>query len=177
MTTRFGNTAIKAALCFAIFLCIGLSPSNAAADYIRIKGTVVNVRQGPGTTYQVLFQAKQGDEFDLLKTEGLWCLISLDQGEKAWVFGRLIEILPGERPSKRTIQPGPEGDQPRWTAWMAHYDRILIILLVIFALTVLWKRRQVLDYAQKKLREISGYRREQPFRYDNRNPKDDRWEL
>jgi len=178
MPKRVENITTKLIVCLAIFLCIGLSSSRVTADYIRIKGSVVNVRQGPGTTYQVLFQAKQGDEFDLLKTEGLWCLVRLEGGEQAWVFGRLIEILPGERPSGQRLSSGSKVDQGgHESVWAGHLDKILILVPVFVALLIFWKRRLIFDLSQRKLREISGYRREQPFRYDNRNPKDDRWEL
>jgi uncharacterized protein YgiM (DUF1202 family) len=177
MKTHGELPVIKFILGLAVFLLATLQAHLVTADYIRIKGTVVNVRQGPGTTYQVLFQAKQGDEFDLLKTEGLWCLISLGNDEEAWVFGRLVEIVPGERPSETNLQTGSEADQTQQPLWMKYLDKIPLMLVLLSALVLLLKRRQAADFARRKLKEISGYRREQPFRYDNRNPKDDSWEL
>jgi uncharacterized protein YgiM (DUF1202 family) len=177
MSTRPENVVIKVILVFAVFLSAVLPASRATADYVRIKGTVVNVRQGPGTTYQVLFQAKQGEEYDLLKTEGLWCLVSLDQGEEAWVFGRLVEILPGERISSKAVQPGAEVDLAPEHLLLRHFDKIAIVLFLLLVMILFWRRRRILDFTWRKLREVSGYRREQPFRYDNRNPKDDSWEI
>ena len=175
--THAENIVIKAILGLIFLLSAVLAASPTMADYVKIKGTVVNVRHGPGTTFPVLFQAKQDDEFDLLKTEGLWCLINLEKEEQAWVFGRLVEILPGERPSKTTGQPGPGEKDTQPSLWMRYLDKILIILLLFIAVIAFWKRRQILNFVPRKLREISGYSREQPFRYDNRNPKDDSWKL
>lgn len=177
MTTRSEHIVFKVILFLAIFLSFVFPASWATADYIRIKGTVVNVRQGPGTTYQVLFQAEQGDEFDLLKTEGLWCLVRLDDDEEAWVFGRLVEILPGERPSKATPQSSPEVSHTPQSLWKKHLDKILMVLSLVFLVVIFWRRRRILDFTRRKLSEASGYRREQPFRYDNRNPRDDSWEI
>jgi hypothetical protein len=178
MTKRAKHSAVKVLFCFVILLSTCLTAFQASADYIRVKGSVVNVRQGPGTTYQVLFQAKQGDKFDLLKTEGLWCLIKLDDGKQAWVFGRLVDILPGEKslkPDSQTVsKTGRKGPS---SIWLDHRNKILIFVGVFFAFVLLLKRRRLAESFRLKLREISGYRREQPFRYDNRKPKDDRWEI
>jgi len=147
------------------------------ADFIRVKGSVVNVRQGPGTTFSVLFQAEQGDEFGLKKTEGLWCLVDLDDGREAWVFARLVEVLPGEKPTRTVSQPSPESENHETGILGRAVQTIFFLGLILLAIFVFWKRRQILEYTQMKLREASGYGREQPFRYDNRQPKDDSWEL
>ena len=125
----------------------------------------------------MLFQAKQGDEFDLLKTEGLWCLINLGRGEEAWVFGRLVEILPGEKSVESGTQPETREEKSEEPLWKKHSEKIILLSLLLFLVILIRKRRQLAEFTQKKLREISGYRREQPFRYDSKNPKDDRWEI
>jgi hypothetical protein len=177
MKSSAENIVIKALLGFVFLFPIIFVPSPTMADYVRIRGTVVNVREGPGTTFPVLFQAEQGYEFDLLRTEGLWCLVRLDQEKEAWVFGRLVEIMPGER-STENAQEVEQGEEEGLSSlWARHLDTILIGLIILFTLIVIRKRGRLLTFTQRKLKEISGYRREQPFRYDNRKPKDDSWEL
>ena len=158
-------------------LVLAALPGGAIADYISIKGTVVNVRQGPGTTHPVFFQAEQGDEYDLISTEGLWCRIRVRDGQEAWVFSKLVEIhqgsrsgmVPDERPSSETPDYG-KGWAPVW--------RLTFLLSAAVAAVVgFWKRREILRFTGRKLKDISGYKRDQAFRYDNRKPSDDSWEL
>ena len=92
-------------ICFLFLMAV---PATALADYIRIKGTVVNVRQGPGTSHPVLFQAEQGEEFDLVSTEGLWCRIKILQDQEAWVFLKLGDVVQGSRPGTTSEQQAPQ---------------------------------------------------------------------
>lgn len=147
------------------------------ADFIRVKGSVVNVRQGPGTTFPVLFQAEHGEEFNLKKTEGLWCLVDLGDGKEAWVFARLVEILPGKAAGRTVSESSQENEGQGSGALEGVIQPTFILILVLFVLLVFWKRRRIMNHARTKLMEAAGYRREQPFRYDNRQPKDDSWEL
>ena len=159
------------------FLFIAALPNAATADYVRIKGSVVNVRQGPGTTHPVLFQAEQGEEFDLVRTEGLWCLVKLDTGQDVWVFTKLVDIIQGTRPGAATGEKVPEKPAGPSSAWTRYIQPVLLILFVLLTALGVWKRREFRRFAEYKLKEISGYKREQAFRYDNRKPSDDSWEL
>lgn len=160
-------------VCFLIVVV----PVSSLADYIRIKGTVVNVRQGPGTSHPVLFQAEQGEEFDLVSTEGLWCLVKLREGQEAWVFRKLVDVVEGTRPGLTASEEEPQepGETSSEWTWKAQVGFILSIFL--FAIVIIVKRRKILRFAGVRLKEISGYKREQAFRYDNRKPSDDSWEL
>ena len=160
-----------------LFLSVSLAPATVLADYIRIKGTVVNVRQGPGTSHPVLFQAEQGEEFDLVSTEGLWCLIKIQADQEAWVFRKLVDVVDGNRPGTTTSEQDAEetGSPPKGLSKVAKL--LFFLLAFVFAVVFFLKRRKILNFTGKKLREISGYKREQAFRYDNRKPSDDSWEL
>lgn len=159
------------------FLLLAAAPAAVMADYIRIKGTVVNIRQGPGTSHPVLFPAEQGEEFDLVSTEGLWCLIKLRQGQEAWVFSKLVDVIQGSRPGITSSQEVPEESGASPTVWTRVEQLGFIIFAILLAGVGLWKRREILHFTGTKLKEMSGYKREQPFRYDNRKPSDDSWEL
>jgi uncharacterized protein YraI len=174
-----GKTIIKHSILAALVLLgLAVQPTISLADYVKVKGTVVNVRQGPGTTFPVLFQAEKGEEFTLVSTEGLWCLITLDQGREAWVFRKLVDILPGQRPGAQensALEPGGGDETGSVVGKIMAF--VIILLILLSSAAAVWKRRELLDFSTRKLREISGYRREQPFRYDNRKPTDDSWEL
>ena len=100
-----GKAYKKWSLLLLAGLLLSMAPQGAAeADYVRIKGTVVNVRQGPGTSHPVLFQAEQGEEFDLISTEGLWCLVRIQPHQEAWVFRKLVSIVEGTRPGSKLTE-------------------------------------------------------------------------
>lgn len=162
--------ALSAALFLTLFL------STAHADFVRIEGSVVNVRQGPGTSFPVLFQAQAGEEYSLVSTEGLWCRIKLSDGKEAWVFRKLIGIVPGSlpeslgAPEKADVKPAREGGS-RIVYLATGMTALLILVLAV------WRRRELGRYAGSRMREMSGYRRDQPFRYDDLPPEKDSWEL
>ena len=159
------------------FLFITAAPYVAMADYVRIKGSVVNVRQGPGTSHMVLFSANQGEEFDLVSTEGLWCLIQLQQDQQGWVFRKLVDVVQGDRPGRTTGEQTTEESGATPTTWTRAWKIGFLLLAFLLTAVGLWKRKAILRFSEVKLKEISGYKREQAFRYDNRKPSDDSWEL
>ncbi len=159
------------------FLLIAAAPCAVMADYVRIKGSVVNVRQGPGTSHMVLFSAEQGEEFDLVSTEGLWCLIKLQHDQEAWVFRKLVDVVQGNRPGITSTEQTPEESGASPTTWTMAEKIALFLFAILLTAVIIWKRRAILHFSGVKLKEISGYNREQAFRYDNRKPSDDSWEL
>ena len=159
------------------FLLVAAAPAAVMADYIRVKGSVVNVRLGPGTSHAVLFQAEQGEEFDLVSTEGLWCLIKLQQDQEAWVFRKLVDVVQGSRPGMTSSEQVPEESVATPTVWTKVRQPVFIFFAILLASVGIWKRREILRFTGVKLKSISGYKREQAFRYDNRKPSDDSWEL
>lgn len=69
---------------------------SATTEKPRLVGAdVVNVREGPGTTFNVLGQIKPGGSFDISgKNEaGDWWEITLPTGAKGWVIGQLVTTL------------------------------------------------------------------------------------
>ena len=59
-------------------------------EYIQIKETPtgwLNVRQGPGTDYEIMLKVNVGEEFLLMKEEDDWYKIKIDEGLEGWVFG------------------------------------------------------------------------------------------
>jgi len=177
MKVKANQPVFSAFLLLLIFLSGLLFIRPAEADFVRVRGTVVNVRQGPGTTYPVFFQAEQGDEFPLKKTEGLWCLVQLKDGEEAWVFAKLVDVMPGEISGGATPAPetAPE-EKDRSLLQRAAKPAFYLAMFILF-LFLLRKRKKILRKASSKLMEASGYQREKPFRYDDRQPRDDSWEL
>ena len=57
---------------------------------VIIKGTLVNVRKGPGKGSGVLFQAEKGVSFKVLKTQKKWLKVQHADGEVGWVHKSLV---------------------------------------------------------------------------------------
>lgn len=57
---------------------------------VIVKGTIVNVREGPGTNYRVLFQAEKGVSFKLLNRKKRWLRVRHADGEVGWIHESLV---------------------------------------------------------------------------------------
>lgn len=55
-----------------------------------VKAPLVNVRQGPGTKSQVLFQAEKGVSFKRLGKKGDWFKVQHADGDVGWVHKTLV---------------------------------------------------------------------------------------
>lgn len=56
---------------------------------VIVKGDIVNVREGPGTDFKVLFQAEQGVSFKLLERKEKWLKVQHADGEVGWLHQSL----------------------------------------------------------------------------------------
>ena len=57
---------------------------------VIVRGTIVNVREGPGTDFRVLFQAEKGVSFKLLKRQKKWLKVEHQDGEVGWLHESLV---------------------------------------------------------------------------------------
>lgn len=57
---------------------------------VIVKRTIVNVRKGPGTNFRVVFQAKKGVSFRLLKRKGKWFKVRHEDGDVGWIHRNLV---------------------------------------------------------------------------------------
>jgi len=163
-------------LFFFLFILMAAFPAKILADYVKIMGTPVNVRQGPGTSHPVVFQAEAGQMYPLIKVEGLWCQIATVDGQHVWVFKRLVDILPDE-PGSANARPDTEKPGVITLLKNRLKSHILPVILVLTGIIIILKRRSLKRAANLKMRDISGYGRNSPFRYDGRPPEDDKWEM
>lgn len=54
------------------------------------KKDMCNIRSGPSTDKQVLFQAERGVPFKVLERQGSWVHIQHADGEKGWIYSTLV---------------------------------------------------------------------------------------
>lgn len=57
-----------------------------------VKGSVVNIRKGPGTSYAVMTQVRAGQAMAILDKSGSWLKVRLHNGQAGWVHKDHIEI-------------------------------------------------------------------------------------
>ncbi len=57
---------------------------------VIVKVQRANIRTGPGTQYDLAFDAEKGTPFEVLETKGPWKKIRHGDGDEGWVFSSLI---------------------------------------------------------------------------------------
>ena len=66
--------------------------TEAAPDYWYVTGSLVNLRQGPGTSNPVVGQVQLGDEAEVLSDANGWYEIRLTNGSgSGWIFGKFLD--------------------------------------------------------------------------------------
>lgn len=67
-------------------LIICLLPASAAlAERLAVKGSVANIRSGPGTNYDVIWQAEKNYPLEVIQTQGDWILFKDYENDKGWI--------------------------------------------------------------------------------------------
>lgn len=65
---------------------ISSSAVAADADGVVVAAASMNVRQGPGTGYPVVFRAEQGVAFDVLEEKDDWLHVRHEGGQTGWLY-------------------------------------------------------------------------------------------
>jgi SH3-like domain-containing protein len=89
---------LAAALLLAAVPGAGADPT----EYVQVVRPEVNLRTGPGTRYELAGSAKRGDMFRVLSRQEPWYEIAGPDGERAWIYQRLVKeaavpLKPGHR--------------------------------------------------------------------------------
>ncbi|MEG6614955.1 N-acetylmuramoyl-L-alanine amidase [Peptococcaceae bacterium 1198_IL3148] len=66
--------------------------TSTTTEMAVITGTDVNLRGGPGTSYPIAGQAKQGDKLPVLAKEGDWLKLKHSDGKEVWLAGWLAKV-------------------------------------------------------------------------------------
>ena len=80
----------------AVIVCAILAAAGAAhAERLAISASVANIRSGPGTQYDVLWQAEQYTPIEVLNRDqtGSWYYFKDFEGTRAWVANSLVEKI------------------------------------------------------------------------------------
>lgn len=79
-------------VCFTLFFGVFLPQDIgvAANTTVTIVENTVNVRNGPGLSYQLVKQVNRGDKFTLIKEQGDWIQIQLTAAKTGWVANWVV---------------------------------------------------------------------------------------
>jgi SH3-like domain-containing protein len=179
MLPIYSGTYFRSTITAVVILAAAalIMPSLAHADYIVVKSSYLNVRSGPGTSFEVIRTITEGESFQLAETKGLWCRIKLENGSEAWIYRSYVEIRKGDMPGLVKDTPAEEEEKAAEKGGSAWAQLVFIALLLIGASLAVWKRHELMDWFGRSMQSASGYRREDPFRYDNGNPDRDDWKM
>ena len=92
-TTTFQRLFLGTVL--ALFI-MSLSAAGLAAEYASVKKDGVNIRSGPDTKYNVVWQVFESFPLEVVKREGKWANVVDFEGDKGWIYETLIS-------SKKTV--------------------------------------------------------------------------
>ena len=66
---------------------------SALAERLAITATVANIRSGPGSTYDVVWNVQQFYPFEVIKKEGAWYQFRDFEGDVGWVHDSLTDKI------------------------------------------------------------------------------------
>ena len=80
-----------------------------AAERYAISGEIANIRSGPGTKYDIFYQAEKYYPVLLIDRSGNWCKIKDFEGDIGWVHKSLVSKIPSiiTTSKKCNIRSGP----------------------------------------------------------------------
>lgn len=104
--------------------CMALIQSPALArDMVSIKGSIVNMRSGPSTRSEALWELKRGYPLQVLKRKGNWLQVRDFENDRGWVARALTSRTPHYivKASVANIRGGP-GTRYRVVGKAERYD-------------------------------------------------------
>ncbi|ERL66743.1 N-acetylmuramoyl-L-alanine amidase [Schleiferilactobacillus shenzhenensis] len=72
-------------------LAVGFTTALANYNMITVRASVLNVRQGPGLSYNVMAQVSAGQHYTILDQRNDWYQIRLDNNRIGWVASWLVD--------------------------------------------------------------------------------------
>lgn len=90
LTSPTRNLLIATGLCFAALL----NTSAHAQSMVSVKGSTLNMREGPGTHTAVLWELKQGYPLQITERKGSWVRVRDFEGDTGWVARSLTGSTP-----------------------------------------------------------------------------------
>jgi SH3-like domain-containing protein len=90
-------------------ILIVLISSAAPAQRLTVGASIANIRSGPGTKHEVLWQVERYYPIDVIEKSGNWYLFKDFEGDKGWIHQSLVRSIPSVITSKDkcNVRSGP----------------------------------------------------------------------
>lgn len=99
--TSLSRTALTRTIASCMLAALGalatpltLAQTTSAANMVSVKGNVLNMREGPGTHTEVLWELKKGYPLEVQKRQGTWIQVRDFEGDTGWVARSLTGRTP-----------------------------------------------------------------------------------
>lgn len=89
-----GIQALTKSVVMAASIVLFATASVMAAEFVSVVKDGVNLRSGPATNNEVLFQLPAGYPLKVLARKGKWLKVSDFENDKGWVFKTLVSRTP-----------------------------------------------------------------------------------
>ncbi len=83
-----------------VWICCPGPKDAAAAERLTVKASIANMRSGPGTGHEVLWQVEKYHPFIVVEKEASWVKIKDFEGDMAWIHASLLTDVEGVITSK-----------------------------------------------------------------------------
>jgi len=104
MTKRVFSAAVLVLFVFA---------GTSWAERLAIRGSVANIRSGPGTNYDVMWKVEKYHPLDIIKKTGEWYKFRDFEGDLGWIHKSLLQKIPTviTTRDKCNVRSGPSTKQ------------------------------------------------------------------
>ncbi len=108
--------SVKPLLVVSMFLFVVFSAGDVLAEKLTVNADVANIRSGPGTNYEVLWQVEKYTPLQILDTDktGTWYYIKDFEGSIGWISKNLMSkidaVITKPREERVNIRSGPGTD-------------------------------------------------------------------
>lgn len=90
-------------------LCLATLSSAMAQNMVSVRGSTLNMRSGPGTHNDILWELKKGYPLQVVRRQNKWLQVKDFEGDSGWVFSSLTSSTPHhivKRPTAN-VRSGP----------------------------------------------------------------------
>lgn len=98
-TFRPKRTITRAEAAVMVNSARSLRKDETVLAYLLVTGSLVNIRSGPGTGYQVIGQVEEGDVLEAVEESNGWYRV-IFQGKSGWIAGWLVEVHSTKPPAR-----------------------------------------------------------------------------
>jgi SH3-like domain-containing protein len=92
LTHTFASCLLAALASLTAATAVAQTPS--ATNMVSVKGPILNMRSGPGTHHEILWELKNGYPLQVQKRQGTWLKVRDFEGDSGWVARSLTGRTP-----------------------------------------------------------------------------------